>query len=170
METLNGSLYTQASWSDFIAILNNCKNINDNKTATTQTQVKELANNLLSAKENLVLKSTESSSSSSSLSSSSSSSSVSQAPSSSSSSSSEIISSSSSKEESSSSSEIVSSSSSKEESSSSNSTTSSSTDISEQPQPSRSGCGGNINSSYYLLGVLVLAVIVIIKRIKQKNN
>ncbi|MBO4962684.1 MAG: glycoside hydrolase family 127 protein, partial [Clostridia bacterium] len=195
VQDLNGSLYTQASWENFSSVLNNCKNVNDNKTATSQTQVKELANNLLSAKENLVLKSTQSSSSSSSSSSvsqapsssssssskeqssssSSSSSSVSQAPSSSSSSSSQEESSSSSSssvsQTPSSSSEVVSSSSSQESSSSSETISSSSKpNTSVQPQPSKRGCGGNINSCYYLLGIALVVFVVIVKRIKQKNN
>ena len=62
--------------------------------------------------------------------------------------------------------------SSSQESSSSSETISSSSkpNTSVQPQPTKRGCGGNINSCYYLLGIALVAVVVIVKRIKQKNN
>jgi len=165
VEGVDSSLYTQTSWDNFNSILNNCKNVNNNKTATTQNQVKELASSLLMAKENLVLKSTETSSSSTVNSSSNVTSSSSTVNSSSNvTSSSSTVNSSSNATSSSSNSSV-----------SSNETSSSKVEdssiISSTPNKpgKKGGCGGNVGNTY-LFALLFVASVVVIKKLKQKNS
>ncbi|MBO4962299.1 MAG: hypothetical protein J6C97_00830 [Clostridia bacterium] len=54
---LDKSLYTQASWEEYYVVYNLTNNVYQNKTATSQTNVKELANEYLLAKAKLDLKS-----------------------------------------------------------------------------------------------------------------